>query len=64
MLHRALVRSKLENTSVASNTAIHTDSKKLEHIQRKFVELQHSFIQCHYADVLECLEETWYNGPT
>jgi hypothetical protein len=39
MLHFALVEYKLEYASVAWNSAMITDSNKLERIQRKFAAL-------------------------
>jgi hypothetical protein len=41
MLHFALVRSKLEYASVASNPVTFTDSNKLERVQRTFAALCH-----------------------
>jgi hypothetical protein len=56
MLYFALVRSKLENASVAWNSVTITDSSKLERVQRKFaalcLKIFFNDVEYHYGNVL------------
>jgi hypothetical protein len=66
MLYFALVRSKLEYTSVASNSVTITDSNKVERIQRKFAAPCHirffQDVEYHYDNILDKLNlQTLHN---
>jgi hypothetical protein len=59
MLYFALVRSKLEYTSVAWKSVTITDFNKLERVQRKFAALCHNWKQSAFV----CLLGTYVTLP-